>query len=213
MVSAILLGAGRSRRMGRDKLSLSWGNRTVFEQCLQVLLRSKADEVIVVRGGRSKAVRDRTGGYSAPYAKKAKFVFNLCAEKGMSTSIQEGIKWIDPKSEGILIALGDQPLLKTRTIDALIRAFARGKRSIVVPVCRGERGHPVIFDRIYVKELLHLKGDEGGKSILGAHPERVVKVRSASRGVVADIDTWQGYKKSLKFHVPSLWLKGKGQES
>jgi molybdenum cofactor cytidylyltransferase len=197
-ISAILLGAGESKRMGLDKLSLPWGEETIFEHCLNTFLRSKVKELIVVLGGKTKG----TTGPSR--RRKAKLVMNPHYKMGMSTSIRRGIQAIDPECQGILIALGDQPFLKIRTINALIQAFAREEKGIVVPSFRGRKGHPVIFHKRYQKDLLKLQGDVGGKSIIERYPEDVRIVHVKSEGVVKDIDTWKDYS----FHPPFPRLIG-----
>jgi molybdenum cofactor cytidylyltransferase len=192
MISAILLGAGKSKRMGFDKLSLLWGKKTVFERCLETLSRSRVQELVIVLSLRNKGLRNLLRG------KNIKIVTNPHPGGGMSTSIRRGLQAIHPRSDGILIALGDQPFLKTRTINVLIRTFAQGKGRIIVPSFRGRRGHPVIFHKRYRKELLNLKGDVGGKSVLERYPKNVIIVPVKSEGVVKDINTWQDYKKSSR---------------
>lgn len=191
-VSAILLGAGESKRMGRDKLLLPWGRETVLEHCLQVLLRSKAIEVVVVLNHRSEEIAHRLNG------KKVKILFNPKPEKGMSSSIRKGLRVLDPKSAGILIALGDMPVLTSRTIDVILKAFQKGKGGIILPSFKGRRGHPVLFHRRYKKELSGLIGDTGGITIVMSHPEDVYVVPVKSKGVIRDIDTWMDYKKELR---------------
>jgi len=189
-VSAILLGAGESKRMGVNKLRLLWGRTTVFEHCLNTLLRSDVHEVVVVLGSKTADLRDslqKTG---------ARVVVNPFYRGGISTSIRKGIRVVDPASAGILIALGDQPFLKAATINVLVRAFAERDRSIIVPSFRGKRGHPVIFHRTFAKELLRLKGDVGARSILERHPGDVGIVRVRSEGVLKDIDTREDYRKA-----------------
>ena len=202
MISAILLGAGESKRMGFDKLSLPWGKKTVFERCFETLLRSRVREVVIVRSLRNREVRNPFHG------KKIKIVTNPHPEGGMSTSIRKGLQAICPGSNGILVALGDQPFLKTRTINALIRIFDRKKERIIVPSFQGRMGHPVIFHKAYKKELMNLKGDVGGRSIIERHREdmRVVTVKSI--GVVKDVDTWQDYEEGRK----KVGVKRKGVE-
>jgi molybdenum cofactor cytidylyltransferase len=190
-VSAILLGAGESKRMGVNKLSLPWGKKTVFEHCLDTLLRSNVKEVVVVLNNRTKRMLQFRG-------KRAKVIMNPHYREGMSTSIRRGIRATDPNSQGILIALGDQPLLQKRTINALIRAFGQKRGSIVLPSYRGRGGHPVLFDRCYKKMLLSLQGDVGGKSIIERDPGNVIKVRTKSEAVIKDIDTWKDYKKECR---------------
>ncbi len=191
-VSAILLGAGESKRMGVNKLMLPWGKVTVLNRCLETLLKSKIQEVVVVLSPRtSRSVRF----LKRP---KMKVVLNPNFKKGMSTSIRKGLKAIHPKSEGILIALGDQPFLNIRTVNALINAYVRGKGRIIVPSYQGQRGHPVLFDRVYRRELLELKGDVGGRSVIERHAEEVKDVRTRSESVVKDLDIWKDYEKESK---------------
>jgi molybdenum cofactor cytidylyltransferase len=214
-VSAILLGAGGSKRMGVDKLSLPWGRKTILEHCLETLLQSKVKEVIVVLNDRMKWVVDHAKDlkvhpnrrlFSPPPkvgfgdAERVKVVNNPYYKRGMSTSVRRGLQAINPRSRGILIALGDQPLIKTRTINALIRAFDQRKGTIVVPSFRGKQGHPVIFHCRYQKELLKLKGDVGGRSIIEKHPEEVRLVRVKSEGVTKDMDTWEDYERAKGDH-------------
>jgi len=187
-VSAILLGAGESRRMGVNKLSLPWGRKTILEHCLHTLLRSEVGEVIVIMNPRMKESEKK---FILP---KCKVVINPYYQNGISTSIRMGVRAIDPQSQGILIALGDQPFLKTRTVNALIKRFAKQRKGIIVPSFRKEKGHPVIFHRTYQNELLKLKGDEGGKSILQKYSKEIWRVPVRSSGVVRDIDVRKDYK-------------------
>jgi molybdenum cofactor cytidylyltransferase len=192
IISAILLGAGESKRMGVDKLSLPWRRRTVLEHCFETLLQSEVQEIVVVLGPRNKRVKDRFQGG------KAKVVVNPYSKRGMSTSIRMGLQAVHPDSAGILIALGDHPFLKTRTINALIRIFDQGGEGIIIPSFQGRMGHPVIFHKRYRKELLNLRGDVGGRTVVDRHPEAVKVVRVKSEGVVKDVDTWQDYVKEFR---------------
>lgn len=192
IISAILLGAGESKRMGVDKLSLPWRGKTVLEHCFETLLRSEIQEIVVVLGPRNKWLKNRFKGG------KAKVVVNPYSRRGMSTSIQKGLQTIHLRSAGILIALGDQPSLKTRTINALVHAFDRGEEGIIIPSFRGRMGHPVIFDKRYRKELLNLRGDVGGRPVIERYPKEVKVVPVKSEGVVKDLDTWQDYVKEFR---------------
>jgi len=194
-VSAVLLGAGESKRMGVNKLTLPWGRQTVFEHSLKVLLSSKVSEIVVVLSDRTKEIRQRLE------ERRVKIVMNRDYRKGMSTSVRKGVRATDPKSHGILIALGDQPFLRARTINALLRAFSERRGTIVVPSCRGRRGHPVIFHRRYARELMTLKGDVGGRSLIEKYPAEVRVVGVRSEGVIKDLDTWKEYKKAQSSKV------------
>jgi len=191
-ISAILLAAGESKRMGTDKLSLPWGRKTVLEHCLRVLLSSQVGEVWVVLNRQTWELGQRLRG------PRVKLVRNPRSQEGMSTSIRKGIQAMGQKSRAVLIALGDHPLLKANTVNALIRTYVEKKGTIIVPVFRGKRGHPVLFDRRYVKELLKLKKDVGARTLLERHREEVYEVNSKSEGVVVDIDTWEEYRKRAR---------------
>jgi molybdenum cofactor cytidylyltransferase len=194
-VSAILLGAGESKRMSRDKLMLPWGEKTVLDHCLDVLLRSETREVVVVVRSRSEEFEERINAHPAFMRKKIKVVVNPDSSGGMSSSIRKGLESIHSKSEGVLIALGDQPLLKTTTINAIIHAFLHGKRKIAIPFYHNKRGNPVLFGRGYIRSLMRLRGDTGGRSVIETHAEEVVRVRTRSEAVIRDMDTWGDYER------------------
>jgi molybdenum cofactor cytidylyltransferase len=187
-VCAVLLGAGESRRMGVDKLSLPWGRKSILEHCFEILLKSEIHELVVVLSTRNKEGQNQFRG------RKVRTVVNPLSKMGMSSSIRRGLRKIHPRCHGVLIALGDQPFLKTRTINALIHTFDQGKGRIIVPSFRGIRGNPVIFDRRFKKELLRLRGDVGGRSVVESHPEDVRVVPMKSIGVIQDVDTRSAYQ-------------------
>jgi molybdenum cofactor cytidylyltransferase len=191
-ISAILLAAGESKRMGTNKLSLPWRRKTVLEHCLRVLLSSEVGEVWVVLNRQTWELGKRLR------MPRVKLVRNPRSQEGMSTSIRKGIQAMGQKSRAVLIALGDHPLLKANTVNALIRTYVEKKGTIIVPVFRGKRGHPVLFDRRYMKELLKLKKDVGARTLLERHREEVYEVHSKSEGVVVDIDTWEEYRKRAR---------------
>ena len=198
MISAILLGAGESKRMKVNKLSLPWGSETVFEHCFNTLLRSKVREIIVVLNTQNEEMKGQFEKGSAGATQKVKITLNRYYKRGMSTSIHQGLQVMDPRSEGILISLGDQPFLKTRTINVLLDAFHQRRGEIIVPSFQGIKGHPVIFHRKYEKELLKLRGDAGGKSILLKYSKQIKTISIRSEGVIKDIDTREEYQKALR---------------
>lgn len=191
-ISAILLGAGESKRMGQNKLLLPWGKKTILHQSLQALLHSRVKEVILV-------VNDHIGPIvHTLHDRRVKVVINPDYRQGISRSIQKGVEATDPNCNGILIALADQPFIQSRTINVLIEAFHEKGEKIIVPSFRGKRGHPVIFPKKFREELLRLIGDEGGKTILRRHPEEIQVVSVKASGVIRDIDTPRDYRKELR---------------
>ena len=183
MISAILLGAGESRRMGRSKQLIPFGRSTVLEESINNLLDAKISEVILVLGFKAEEVMRKLA------AKPAKVVVNYDYQRGMSTSMIAGLRAIDGRAQAVMFAMGDQPLIDSQTIDRLIEEFYRHDKGIVIPTYQGRRGHPVIFALKFKGELLELKGDTGAKQIISNHPEDVLEVAVKCEGICMDIDT------------------------
>jgi molybdenum cofactor cytidylyltransferase len=182
MISAIVLAAGASRRMGRPKPLISLGGRTILQHVLDHLRAADVDEIVVVLGHRAEDILPTLRGM------RCRVVINYHYALGMSSSIQRGLQVVHPRAGAVLVALGDQPYVRPDVINRLLRAFRRNYRSIVVPTFGGQRGHPVLFGRKVWPRLLNLRGDVGGKKLLRRHPEDVFEVEVDDRGVLLDLD-------------------------
>ena len=187
MLSAILLAAGKSQRMGKLKQLMPFGESTILEQTIDNLLNSAADETIVVLGHKAEEITKTIA------TKPIKIIVNPNYGEGMSTSIIAGLNLVSGQAQAVMLALGDQPLVDSQTINRLIAEFSRHDKGIAVPTYRGKRGHPVIFAIKYKAELLKLKGDIGAREIIRHHPDDVLEVAVASESVIADIDTRDDY--------------------
>ncbi|KKK46276.1 hypothetical protein LCGC14_3164160, partial [marine sediment metagenome] len=187
MISAILLAAGKSRRMGRPKLLMPFGQSTIVEQAIDNLLGSVVDEVIVVLGhGYEEAIKTLV-------TKPVRLVTNPDYERGMSTSIIAGLNLVDSQAQAVMLALGDQPLITSRTINKLVKEFYNHDKGIALPTCQGRRGHPILFAIKYKEELLELRGDMGGRQIIKDHPDDILEVAVSCEGIFIDIDTADNY--------------------
>ncbi len=190
-ISALLLAAGKGERIRGVKQLLPLGEKRMVEVSLDNLQASKVDKIVVVLGFAAKQILPLLEGNE-----RVKVVINPSFREGMSTSIHQGLRAIDPQTKGVLIALADQPFIPPQVIDLLIERFTEGDKGIVLPVYQGRRGHPVILDREkYKGELFELRGDVGGREIVRCHPEDVLEVEVSSSGVVLDIDNWDDYKR------------------
>jgi molybdenum cofactor cytidylyltransferase len=188
MISAILLAAGQSKRMGELKQLMPFGQSTIVEQAVDNLLGSAVDEVIVVVGYKAEDVM------KAIAAKPIKLVINPDYEQGMGTSIIAGLKSVHSRARGIMLALGDQPLVNSQTINRLIEEFYSHDKGIAVPTYQGRRGHPIVFAITYKEQLLELRGDVGGRQIIEDRPDDILEVAVDSESVVADFDTTDDYQ-------------------
>ncbi len=187
MVSVILLAAGESRRMGRPKLLLPFGNGTILQQTTDNLLKSRVDEVIVVVGyGAQEMVK-------AIANRPVKIAMNPIYQQGLSTSIVAGLKLVNDNAQAVMIALADQPLIDSETINRLIEESLGYDKGIFIPTYQSENGHPVIFATRHKEELLRLKGDIGGMQIIKKHPHDILKVTMDSKTINIDIDNISDY--------------------
>lgn len=190
-VSAVLLAAGKSTRMGENKLLLPFGGGTVIERTLDNLLASRAGEVIVVLGSKADEIGARIGRRGVTQ------VFNENYARGMSTSLTAGLKLVNPEARFVLVALGDQPLISPYIYNKLIAAAVATRKGIVIPVRRGERGNPILIAAYYKTELLKQSGDVGGRELLKAHSGDILEVPVSSGSVLVNLNTPDEYRKHL----------------
>ncbi len=188
MISAIILAAGESKRMGQPKQLLPFRGSTLLGQIVENLLQSQAAETIVVLGSQAEKIIPQIA------REPIRIVVNPDFEQGMSSSIKCGLNHISEAADGVMIVLGDQPLIEKETIDLLIEKHRQSERGIILPVYKGIRGHPVIFKMKYKDELLRLTGDIGGKQIVERHPSDVLEVEVDSESVVISIDVESDYQ-------------------
>ena len=174
VVSAVVLAAGRSTRMGEQKLLLPVAGRPMIEAAVTAAVASQAAETIVVVGAEADAVGRALSGHLV------RIVANPCYKHGMSTSLRAGLAAARPDAEAVVFVLGDQPFVTADSIDRLIGMFAERGGGIVRSLVDGKPGHPVVMGAEYFSEILALEGDVGAREVLARHPDHVVQV--AKRG-------------------------------
>ncbi len=188
-VSAVLLAAGESRRMtGANKLLLDVDGEAMVHRAARTLVASRAGEIVVVLGHQQAAVR------AAIADLPVRAVVNRRYGEGQMASVQAGVAALRDRSDGILVALADQPALRPADIDFLIDAFAsRGRGSIVVPMVGTTRGNPIVFAAAHRKELLAGGIKFGCRRLIERHPDKVVQVAAPNDRFLADVDTPEAY--------------------
>ncbi|MDX6527855.1 MAG: molybdenum cofactor cytidylyltransferase [Blastocatellia bacterium] len=187
-ISAILLAAGRSRRMGAFKPLLTFGDRTVIECCLNNLRAAGVEDIVVVVGHRAEDIRAQLKNLDVTFA------VNPDPDSEMSASIARGVAAVSPSAEGLIIALVDHPAVPSQTIGILIDEWRRGA-PLVQPEHEGRGGHPVLVDLTYRNELLALDPESGLRALFTAHRAEVRRVPVSSPFVARDMDTWEDYQR------------------
>jgi molybdenum cofactor cytidylyltransferase len=187
-VSAIILAAGRSQRMGAFKPLLPFGPRTVIESCIDNLREGGADTVVVVigRDARAEALRghlDQAGVIMA---------INPDPKSEMSASIAAGVCVLPDSAEAILINPVDHAAVPAEVVRVLIHEWRQGAR-VVKPTWNERGGHPVLVDREFRSELLSLDPEQGLKAFFHLHRDHVRRVAVKSNYIARDMDTWDDY--------------------
>jgi molybdenum cofactor cytidylyltransferase len=202
MVSAVVLAAGLSTRMGRNKLLLTFRDKPLVVHAVDTLLASKVGEIIVVLGHESKKVWDRLDDNqdrvtNVGQRPRVRLVENPDYRKGLSTSVRTGVQAISAEADAIMIYLADQPLLEPADVNRIIEGFAAAKtenKTIVVPFFKGERGNPVVLDASLRDSILGIVGDVGCKGVIKRYPEKVYAIEMENDHVVRDVDDAQAYE-------------------
>jgi molybdenum cofactor cytidylyltransferase len=184
-VTAVILAAGRSTRMGGpNKLLAELNGKPLVRIVTEQALASKASNVIVVTGHQAAEVEKALAGL------KVKFVRNPDFVAGLASSVKTGIAAVPDNADGAVVCLGDMPLIDARLIDRLIETFAPDRGNLIaVPVSDNRRGNPVLWSRRFFDELMTLDGDIGARHLIAKHSEAVAEVPVEGHGAFLDIDT------------------------
>ena len=187
-VTGLVLGAGGSRRLGRPKQLLPYGERTLLGHTLDTARLSGFHQIVVPIGGAADEVRERVD------LSGADVVVNYAYGEGCSSSIAAALGTVDPRCEVIVLMLGDQPGVTPETVEALLA----GRGDAPLAVCRYDdgRGHPLAFHRRIFPSLADLHGDKGVWRLLDERADEVVEVRIAGN-VPLDVDTPEDYQAVL----------------
>jgi molybdenum cofactor cytidylyltransferase len=195
MISALILAAGQSRRMGRSKMPLPWGANTVLGQVIEVLRVSLVDDVLVVTGG------DRATIEQIAEAWRARTVYNPhYATEEMLSSLQVGLEAMPVRTGAALIVLGDQPQIQRETVLAILHEYDETHAPLIVPSYRMHRGHPWLIARELWPELLAMRPPETPRDFLDRHAQGITYVDMNTPYLLQDIDTPQDYEQARPGH-------------
>lgn len=188
MISAIVLAAGQSKRMGEPKMLLPWGSTSVLAHVIEILGKSEITEIVVVTGAEGARIQESISGYNVG------IVFNEnYTNDDLLSSIQRGISVQRPETQAALICLGDQPQVQERTVQVVCEAFHKTQGKLVVPSYQMRRGHPWLVARELWKELLAMKSPQTPRDFLNKHAKEIEYVNVESPSVVEDLDTPEDY--------------------
>ena len=184
-IAAIVLGAGRSSRMGGpNKLLAEINGKPLIRMVVEQALASRARPVLVVTGHQRERVEAALSGLPV------QFVHNPHFADGLGTSLKAGIAALPPDIDGAIVCLGDMPQVDAALIDRLVGAIDPDKGALIaVPVIDGKRGNPVVWSRRFFPDLTTVEGDIGARYLIGRYAEAVAEVPVDGTAALTDVDT------------------------
>jgi len=183
VIVGVVPAAGRSRRMGREKPLLRLRGRSFLEHVVEALRSGGCDPVLVVVGdpeGETALLAGRLG---------ARVLRNPDPSEGPVSSLRTALRALPAQAQGVAFLPVDHPLVCPDTVARLVEAFREGSAPVVVPTCRGRRGHPVLFRAGLFPELLEPDLPLGARTVVRRHAREVLEVPVDDPGVLTDVDT------------------------
>lgn len=197
-VAGLVLAAGRSRRMAPLNKLLVPDDKgsTMIARVVDQVVASGVRPVLVVTGHERERVQEALAGRPVIFAHADDYA------DGLSSSLKTGLAALPPDAEGVLVALGDMPLVSPAVIQRLVSAFDPEEgRAIVQPTFRGKQGNPVLWGREFLPAMMEITGDVGARQLVGRHKDRLVEVEVADDGVLRDFDTTEALRGAPGFET------------
>jgi len=203
ILPAIVLSAGKSRRMGRTKalLPTDIAGETFITRIVRALRAGGVDDVLVVVGSAGPQITQALASLDPP----PRTVVNPRPEEGQLSSLLTGLAAVDrPGVGGLMVTLVDVPLIDAETVRRLRVRHQETGAPFVRPVNNGRHGHPVIFDRAVFDDLRSADRALGAKPVVRAYLDRSVEVPVELEGPFLDVDTPAAYEQVFGRPVPSV---------
>ncbi len=182
-IAAIILAAGRGTRMGQPKPLIRFKGRRLLEHTLDLARTCALTPLVVVLGHAGDTIQRTIDLRPAHVAVNPQYA------SGQSRSVQTGIAALPGDCRAALFLLVDQPLVRTATVTALMRAYQRNRPLLTIATHKGQRGNPVIVDASLFERLHGLTGDTGPRALFNAYRDRTTFVAVDDPGIHLDVDT------------------------
>jgi molybdenum cofactor cytidylyltransferase len=191
--AAIILAAGRSKRLGKPKQLLHYKGKTLLERTINAARGASVQSIVLVLGSDSESVIngiDTTGLH---------IIENGDWQAGIASSIVSGINAlydIAPLPDAAILMVCDQPFVTASLLDQLLSMQKATDKPIIASKYEDTTGTPALFHKSFFQQLLGLKGDSGAKKIMQQYPDVLAVVSFPLGGI--DIDTMDDYESLSK---------------
>jgi molybdenum cofactor cytidylyltransferase len=162
-IAGVLLAAGTSSRMGRNKLFLPIGGETVLRRAVRTAIAAGLDPILVVLGHESERARAELAGLCCTP------VLNPDYARGINTSLRTGIGAVPDDAAAAVVMLADMPFVTAEMIVAIVERYRGAKPPLVVSSYQGVDAPPMLYDQSLFAELRALDGDGCGKKVVKRH--------------------------------------------
>ena len=188
-IAGVLLAAGESKRLGQPKQLLRWHGRALIEHAAQAALDAGLDPVVVVIGSRADEMRAALRSTAVTLVENPRWL------EGMSTSLHAGLSALPAGAVAAILLLVDQPRVSANHLRALIAAYHTSGKPIIVSAFKGRRASPTLFDRSLFDQLMQIRGDAGGRSVIQANLDLVEMIEVENELAIIDIDTLEDWQR------------------
>ena len=188
-IAGLILAAGESSRIGRDKALLCYRGRTFIENLITTLQEASIGRIVVVLGYHAEEIGQRISGANA------ELVVNQDYRRGQTSSLQAGLRVLrEHEPDGVVMCLVDHPAISADTVRQLIYHFKSSGKLVVIPEFHGQHGHPVVVGQELFGKFLALSPDEGADTVIHRYRDQTRFVEVSDPGVSLDVDDPEAYR-------------------
>ena len=192
MIAGLILAAGESRRMGRDKALLTYRGRSFLENLVDNLGAAGIAKVTVVLGHHAEEI------LRAVNLATVRVVVNRDYQRGQTSSLQAGLAAVDAdQPEAVILCLVDHPAISVEVIGKLVERFESTRPPVIIPTHQGQRGHPILINRTLFPELLELHPDEPANTVIRNYRASTHFEEVADPGILLDVDDPADYERLI----------------
>jgi molybdenum cofactor cytidylyltransferase len=190
-VAGVVLAAGSSNRLGRNKLLLPLGGESLVRRAAKTALEAGLEPVVVVLGHEAQRVETELSGLPV------RTVVNPDHARGVNTSLRAGVAALPEGASAVVVLLADMPLVTGAMVARLVDEHRRTGAPLVASDYQGVHAPPTLYARRLFPELGGSEGDGCGKRVVRHHADEAVRVRWPSDRL-ADVDREEDWERMTR---------------